>query len=234
VDIFVVAVISQDEEFNPYAPPRAVECHNGNTEVDKPASTSVRRDHLHREAAVRVLGLSCYVFALYAFVEGIVHAPLYLARVIRSSEIGPGMSAHFSRAIWQGIAAYVVAGFALACLAVALGRGLRRLIPLARWGCIAFLTLYVVSYVAAWRLWREDRPVSSVGAALWTIAYGCALALLLSPSTAKLFTPDYREAVSRSPSLKPQLSLGAMIAIGVNLSLFVGGSVLQDIDVAMR
>jgi len=200
-----MAAIPLDEEINPYAPPRAVESREGSTDVDDPLSAAVRRDHLHREAAVQALGLSCYLWGFFMAVGGIVFF------VIGNS------------------VAYVY--FALVWLAVALGRGLRRLMPRARRAFIVVLTLLLLGclfiLVAAV---RQDARLVGVGCALCTIPYGSALGLLLSPSTAQVFTPDYREAVSRSPSLKPRLGFGGMVATGASISLLVVGIVLLFID----
>jgi hypothetical protein len=41
-----------------------------------------------------------------------------------------------------------------------------------------------------------------------------------------MFAPDYREAVSRSPSLKPRPDFGGIVAAGAALNLSVGGIAL--------
>jgi len=220
-----------DEEINPNAPPEAIESREGSTDGDDPLSAAIRGDHLHREAAVRALGLSCYLWGFFNAVAGIASS-LYVMKIFRPSEMDRGLGAGFSQPKIFAIGISVAFYFAFAWLFAAVGRGLRRLSPLARRACIVLLTLLLLqSLIGLVAAWRQYAPLGSVGIALCMIAYGSALGLLLSPSTAEVFAPDYREAVSRSPFLMPRLGFGGMVATAVSLSLFVGGIALIIIAV---
>ena len=212
-----MAVTPPEDEINPYAAPKAIKYPEGSVGSDDPLSVAVRTDHLRQEAAVRALGLSCY---LYGFFWAVLAVPAFLdmTTVSQSSEM------HLS--LWPSLSAIggvVVFMIALLWLIVALGRGLRRLMPCARWSCVVVLMLLLPFYLfAVIGTWRENVPLASVGFALYMVSFGSALWMLLSPSTARIFAPVYRKAVSRSPSLTPRLGIGSMVA----LSLFVGGTAL--------
>jgi len=156
---------------------------------------------------------------------GGIASTLYVTKAFRPSGLGRGLGADFFV-----IGGTVISAFAVAWLALAMGRGLRRLMPRTRTACIILLTLlllyYLIILVATWR----QNPLASVGGALCMIAYGSALGLLLWPSTAAVFAADYRDAVTRSPSLMPRLGFVGMVATGVDLSLFVGGIAIIVID----
>jgi hypothetical protein len=222
--------IPADDEFNPYAPPRSVESREGSTDSDDPRSAAVGRDRLDREAVVRALGLSCYVFGFVMAVVGIVCFPTFVATSVRAYERVPD-PAGFSQLVFRDIGIYTAKILIMAGLAVAVGRGLRGLKPFARRACIVLLMLLLLDYLIILVAdWRQDAPLRSVGIALCMMAFGSALGLLMSRSTAEIFGKDYREAVNRSPSLKPRLGFGGIVATAVRLSLFLGGGAVDFIS----
>jgi len=176
------------EPANPYAPPVAPigEAPAGPV-GDLAGAEATRRKYLNHEANVLSLGSLHYlgaVFLILGFFGG-------LAALVMSLRDGPdGPDRGF---------ATILAAYALTALAnAALGAGLRRFKPWARWAEAGVVGLLLAASVAVPLM----VPLLLVGSVPAWFVLGYALYLMLSRKAAVVFSPEYQEVVARTPQVR--------------------------------
>lgn len=194
------------EDYNPFEAPAATIA--GATPVDL-AGTDVelyRRRYLKHEASVRSVGTLAY---LGSFLAGLVFAACSVALVamIASAET-PHKFPVDPRSLFGGIVAVALIAVVLYG---ALGYGLRRLQPWARWTSAALAGLYLLFIMGgfAWVATADPRLASYATGRSWLpIAIACmVLYLMLSAKGTVVFSADYREVVRQTPHIRSRTSL---------------------------
>src|SRR5262249_11951409 len=112
---------------------------------------------------------------------------------------------------------------------LALGIGLTRLRPWARWAEAALVGLYlalnaVTTFGALFMVGPAAGPVLFGAAITWTIL-GAILWLLLSRKGAVVFSPEYQDVIARTPHIKYKTSFLAKFL----LVLILGGLALAAV-----
>jgi hypothetical protein len=194
-----------EPEFDPYAAPQAPlrwEAAAARSE-DLARDEAIRRAHLSHEASVQSIGGLHYlsvVFCALGFV-------LTLFRILTPSR----QAAPARQGI--GLIAVLVYYLAVTALNLAMGIGLTRLKPWARWTEVVLTSLSLVYFivVGVWLGSTAAAPAGSAGflaviLAVMMIIPGYILYLLLSPKGAVVFSPEYREIIERTPHIKYKTS----------------------------
>lgn len=187
----------------------------GDLLVIGPEVTELRRSLGNRKATVRVIASCLFVLAVLAVLSGLL-APFYARdlRVVQLSRRPIEDSVGDERLrIVLGLApwvVYTIAGPWLLCL---IGRGLRRLLPSARWAALIVLILVCLPSLAAFNeAFRDEEYVAAAARMMILLAPAAAIAVLEAPKTQLVFWPNYRAAVANSPGWKPELSPLAQLA----------------------
>jgi hypothetical protein len=220
-----MARINQDNnEVNPYAPPLSADALKSNIIDENASYATLRKAHLHREAMARAIGRWFYLFALWNFVSTLPEAWMAIKARLWPVDLPELVS------VLYPYTRLIAWGFATTCLYVALGFGVRHLINAARWGGVLVLALYLFTFcLATVGILTEHQLLGAFGAALLSASTGALLGVLLSPSTSAVFTAPYREAVSKTPGLKPRLDTAGTITCGMATAFFIGGIAITQL-----
>ena len=182
---------------NPYAPPLApIGGVPLSTDANLAAAERMRRNYLSHEANLQSIGSLYYLGALLTLVVLVVWAVVFF--IESNGQAGPA-----------GIMAY---GFyaVIGALLLAMGYGLTKLQPWARWTAVVLaglpLTLYglVVLYVLV--LSPTPAIPALFGAVICCLIFGYILYLLLSPKSGVVFTHEYKDVIARTPHIKYKTS----------------------------
>jgi hypothetical protein len=207
------------EPINPYAAPRAeAGAPVADLAGDLAEAEAIRRAHLGHEASVQSIGSLHLLSAFFAAI-GVIGAG---ALLVQTAEEGARLRA---LAMLVGYVASMGVNFAL-------GLGLRRLQPWARWTEAAFTSLgaafsLLVILVALITGMMPLLLIYGVG----LLILGYILYLLLSRKGTVVFSPQYRTIVEKTPHLKYRTSLIlkiglvfliAVVIIAVTSVLYVG------------
>lgn len=201
-----------DPPFNPYVAPVAI------PREDDAEAAALRLPNLSREAAVRLVGSIAYIIAGFTFLgglAGLVTAVYYLG--LLGGRWNPGMAG-------------IPLCFGLGWLPISLvykmlGRNTCQLSPKSRQSMIdiLYIIIAIVAILAVFFGSAAGKPLIAIGLLLIAITPTAALATLHFPRTARLFQPDYREAIALTPSLRPRLSLRARCLLALVLTLSASG-----------
>lgn len=204
--------------FNPYAAPAApIEPPLAPWEDDSEAA-SLRQPNLSREAAVRLVGSIAYVVAGFTFLGGLLGL----------------ITAGYCLGLLGGRWAPGTAGFTLfygltwlfvSLISAVIGRDICQLVSRSRNPMMSLLQTLLILLVTLAVIFGlvGEMPLAAAGLLLTAITPTAALATLHSPRTARLFQPDYREAIALTPSLRPRLSLRTRCLLALVLTLSASG-----------
>jgi hypothetical protein len=203
-----------EHSVNPYAAPEAP---IGEAPAAGPAelaeAEAVRRAHLNHEANIRSVGSLHILGAVLSFFGLVVMAVAWDPA---------GRATAFAMPVFA-----VYLGFFL--INLALGIGLTRLRPWARWLETALIGLYlalnaVTTFGALFMVGPAAGPVLFGATVTWTIL-GAILWLLLSRKGAVVFSPEYQDVIARTPHIKYKTSFLAKFL----LVLILGGLALAAV-----
>ena len=186
--------------------------------ADDPAS--VRLAHLRLESDIKSVGQFCYLVATFGAM-GTLEFSLVAAGVLpyepRLDELAAPYQIRF------GFTAFAALMFLNALGQAALGYGLIRLQAWARWTVVALTGLSLVSGLGlglglcfAYPLW------GLLGLAAGVAVHGLILYPLLTPSSAVVFSREYREIIRATPEIRGRMHLVLKLTIGAILAGVVG------------
>jgi hypothetical protein len=211
---------SEDAGFaneNPYAPPSAslAGAEPLDTDSDLAKAESIRRTFLSHEASVRSVGSLHY---LTAFFTGIVT----IVGIVQSATEGN----RATLAVNVGVTVFYAA---MTILHVALGIGLNRLQPWARWTDVVFDSLALALCLLAsitLLLLSVGQGVGILlpllfGYGFVSLIFAYVLYLLLSRKSSMVFSPEYRAIIERTPYIKYRTSLLVKILLGLLASIIL-------------
>jgi hypothetical protein len=179
---------------NPYAPPEASLSPPPVAGVVLAEAEAIRRAHLNHESNVRSIG------ALHLL--GAVLAGIGLAASVASFEGSMGRASR--------VGAFLTMNVAFLALNAALGIGLIRLQPWARWleaavvGVYLFVQATTTLYLTV-AVGRTATQLLFVSGLMWLIP-ALVLYLMLAPKAAMVFSPEYREVIARTPHIRHRTS----------------------------
>jgi hypothetical protein len=191
---------STDEALDPYAPP-----HAETAEPDGPVSDLDPRRiplaYLDRAHTIKRIGWVNFLLAIIWAPAAIGTSLMSLLMIVRALGLNP-VDYQFPRNMptgieWVALTIFHVGSFALN---VAVGIGLRRLRPWARGVEIAFaivLLLICLTYACDVFVNRKPLALLLMTSVPGIILAGLGLLILLSPTTARIFSPPYRELIQR-------------------------------------
>jgi hypothetical protein len=199
----------QDEK-NPYRAPRA---DTGPAAAGVPDLQEnveeIRKTHLGREASIKSLG------TMHLLAAG-------LEVLLLLGSIAYFFLANFARLDAEGVILIaLIVGYSFsASLNYALGSGLRKLKPWARWTESVFMAigLFVALLLCAIDLITQDYE-ELFGSGLGGLFLAYLLYLLVSPKAAVVFSREYREVIEKTPHLKYRTSVLVKIAAALLLGL---------------
>jgi hypothetical protein len=172
----LAAVDPQNDDTNPYAPPRArFGPPDAASLADALEFERLRMPHLWAESAIRLVSFEC-------FLSGVVILSLFYFYTTDE------------RTVWPVFAAFMIVTFAIPA---ALGAGLWSFRAWARWGTALWLSLGAA--LLGWLTWEELLP-QALAALILPPAF-LTLAFLFSRSAATVCRCSYRIAVKNTPGL---------------------------------
>jgi hypothetical protein len=198
-----------EHQVNPYAAPEAPigEAPPAGP-ADLAAAEAVRRAHLNHEANIKSVG-SLHILGAVLSLLGLAFAALSFFDPVGRA-----------RAVATPFFAVYLAFF---LINLALGIGLTRLRPWARWAETTLVGLYLAlnaltTFGALFMVGPAASPVLFGAAVTWAIL-GAILWLMLSRKGAMVFSPEYQEIIARTPHIKYKTSFLAKFL----LVLILGG-----------
>ncbi|GAC1449202.1 MAG: hypothetical protein NVSMB9_32940 [Isosphaeraceae bacterium] len=192
---------ADDPAINPYAPPDAA---LGEAPVlassELAEAEATRRIDLNPEASVRSLG-SLHLLGAILSLLGLIAVGGFLV-----SQLAGGSATPMSNVFIVVMVLYlaVVGGISLA-----LGLGLRKLQPWARWVDTAFIGLSIAANVVQVVSGsRQGLPMPAILGMLFgsSLIPGYMLYLLLSRKATVIFSPEYREIIRKTPHIQYKTS----------------------------
>jgi hypothetical protein len=188
------------ESFDPYASPGA---ESDGASAPRVASSmdlrSIPLACLDRARTIRRVAWVNFILAIIWAPAAIGTALMSALIVLRAIGVNP-VDYQFPADTPQGISWVALTTFHVGCFAlnIAVGMGLRRLQPWARWAevviallllvvCLAYSAMVILNHQPEEWIWMTSVPgIALAGAGLW---------LLLSPTTASVFSVRYRESI---------------------------------------
>lgn len=205
-----------DDDFNPYAAPKA-RARPEPVGGDLSDAEEIRRAYLKHEASVKSVGalavlgglgvLAMAVFTLL-MVTGALHGP-------RGERMIAPANPDARLGFYVGLGIAVALYFAAAVLFVAAGIGLHMLRSWARWTALA-LDILVLGFLLLVAL--VSAAGGNAGGGLFFLAIFAAIAgyvvyLLASAKTGEICTPEYREVIRLTPHIKYRTSIIVFILL---------------------
>jgi hypothetical protein len=188
------------QPFDPYAPPRAEAGEAGHLadDFDPNHIPLVYLDHAR--AIKRVSWVNFFLAVIWA-PAAIGTFLMSALMILRAVGVNP-VEYQFPKDMPRGIFWIALTAFHVGCLAlnIAVGIGLRRFQPWARWADTAIAMVFIVICLAyagdvlfhqkplAWLLMTSVPGISVAGFVVLT---------LLSPRSTRIFSPNYRELIAR-------------------------------------
>jgi hypothetical protein len=241
------SIWNRDHDF---AAPPELPAQDGDRLTIGPDLVELRRAHGPQEAAVRTVGATFYVMAVMAALFGNPWVLFAILRVtifdrIRDWPGGADWLSSVSRILrWEWVenetlqlffilAPAVVYTVVMPYLFFCIGRGVRRLSPLARTGALLVLGLACLASLMAFLISLQfEAYLGIVGALLTVIAPAVGISLLSATRSRILFSPKYRAVVAAVPGWWPALGFRAQLA-GKGVLILWGLGVLFILGVAM-
>lgn len=191
------------EPLNPYAAPvTEIRLIQSDFDVDNSEAEAVRRLYLGHEAAVKSIGLLHYLGAFIGTIA-VVGTLVVLAASVRGEALSLAL---------VGVATYCV----LTGGNYALGYGLRRLQPWARWTEATFFLFGLLSTFAMMiGMFVMKSAELAIPSIVGITIYSYVLYLLLSPKGAMVFSPGYRAIIEKTPHIKYKTSWIVKLAIAI-------------------
>jgi hypothetical protein len=220
-----------DDDFNPYAAPRAT-TQTGRAAVDGKEAGSIRRELIKREARVKSVGSLMILGGLWSIAKA---AQMFLAaadaialpdEVARSRAIDPALAK-------PGMIATGFIYLVFVTIGLVVGFGVRRLQSWARWTALVLWSLSLAFWLLACVIAALARPF--VGLVMFAILGGISgsiVCLLSSSKSGYLCTPEYRVIIEQTQHVKYRMNpaLRMLLAVvGVLLLLAFIGTVLQAV-----
>ncbi|MBX6313910.1 MAG: hypothetical protein IRY99_13485 [Isosphaeraceae bacterium] len=215
------------EPSNPYAAPsagvgRAIDLEAVGTDAEVEA---VRRAHIGREVAIKVVGVLHYIAAGLGLLIGVIAAGVLLVGVATGFAILNERER--SQPIPFLVSITMIAAFYLPIggINLAIGLGLRRFQPWARWACTALMILCVIVATLVGLLASlSEGPLLGLGVfAIYSLVPTLITLLLAIPGTAMIFSPYYRMIIARTPHIRYKMGPGWRIAILLLVAAALGG-----------
>ena len=204
------------EEFNPYQAPTATLESPSRLELNGDAEI-IRRTYLNHEAAVKSIGSLCYLGALFCGL-GAIFGVLTLSGFVAGVR-PPDAQAMMAMALNLGIL------FVFCLIYSALGFGLNRLQPWARWTTIVLIglaTLYQLGLVIMAVAFNPAVAGMMLGVALLCLIIPTyMLYLLISAKGSMVFSSEYRDVIQATPHVKYKTSLFLKILLVLLLIIVV-------------
>ncbi|MFO0908485.1 MAG: hypothetical protein U0794_09005 [Isosphaeraceae bacterium] len=208
---------------NPFAAPQA---ELGEAppllDTDLARAEAIRREHISHETSIKSIGTLHLLGAFFTLI-GLVGAAFAIVSLLQ----GPG-----SAGLSLTGAAMLVYFAVVSILLIAVGLGLRKLRPWARWVDSGLLTLSMLSNLASVGLSVVTDP-GRLGQAIAIFAGsslipGYMLYLLLSAKGTVVFSREYQEIIARTPHVKMKTSciVKAFLIFLVVVILMAVGSAL--------
>ena len=214
-------------DVNPYAAPEApIGAPLYALDAELAAAEATRRRYLTHETNVKSIGSLYQLVAILLFVALVGGAYMYFAGP--RGEVSPVLQ------VTSGF--YVLMFF----VSVAMGYGLTRLQPWARWTAVALAGILLIFIFGIMLLALVATTLQGAGSALavgalvWSVPgliLGFILYLLLSPKSGVVFSHEYKDVIARTPHIKYKMScivkgflwfLLAFILLGVGAAIFGG------------
>lgn len=201
------------EEVNYYTAPRAEIGGEASLAGDHSEAEAIRRRYLSHEASVRSIGSLHYLGAIF----GVVLLAIFTFMLIEppAGAVG-GPFGSGGIGVLIGIAALFTG------ISFALGRGLSRLQPWARYVDTALIILNLLSnFVQLALLPPAARGAGMIGGAFGMAIPSYILYLLLSSKGSMVFSREYREIVAVTPHIKYKTSLLLKLFLGFFVAVIV-------------
>ena len=202
---------------NPYAAPEAELGGPAAADADEDfaRAEAIRKEYLAHEASIKSLGSLHYLGAFFLGIGGLGA----LGAVMYTLTGRPGNNP-FS-AVLIGVGTFYVA---LAGLNLALGNGLRKLSPWARWTDAVMMGLSFLGSLVGMVGWLVAQVYAPLlGASLGLLFQAYILHILLSKKASVVFSPEYREIVAKTPHLRYKTSLLVKIVLAIFIGLITLG-----------
>jgi hypothetical protein len=200
-------------ENNPYAPPATsiAEEPVDLGAVDLAEAEAIRRAYLNHEASVKSIGSLHFLLVFFAALSVLITAATAF-----SQGIAGNTSAQL--VLIAGSLFYLVLGG----MHLAMGIGLNRLQTWARWTEVALLCfgLMLVSVVIGTAAVMRESETFLLGL-FGAMIPGYMLSLLVSSKSSRVFSPEYRAIIERTPHIKYQMGLLIKIALALFV-MFIG------------
>jgi hypothetical protein len=201
------------DDLNPYAAPRAaIGATASDFGLGDYEAESIRRAHLIHETNIKALGS-------LAILGGIFLTIVTLGAVVNRIWFGLPAARRpipIGTMIFYGL--YGLFG-------IALGVGLRRLQPWARWTLVVLMVFNLISTIAGLTIaFAHNANLATAGplgcATAFVLAFnGFILYLLLAPKATLIFSPQYKEILAKTPHIRYRTSLWIKIAVAVFIVL---------------
>jgi hypothetical protein len=187
------------QPFNPYAAPQAPLDAPAVAVPEHVAAAEVtRRRYLNHETNIKSLGALNVLGGALMLLGGVVVVPMAL---LQTTQLGAAETA-----VVAGVAVfYAIFG----CVSVALGLGLRRLRPWARWTQVVICSislLWTAFVIVAVALSGDNVGPLIAGNLVVALIPGVIFYLLVSRKGSVVFSPDYAEVVALTPHVRYKTS----------------------------
>jgi len=207
------------DESNPYAPPATaidVEPVDLIPAGDLTSAEAVRQAHLRHETSVKSIGRLHY---LGAFI-GLLAA---CGIIITALTFGfPGGAMRRGVMVGTGVFYLATGG-----LQLAIGIGLTRLQPWARWTDVVLTALGLIFYGLGglMNVFVRGQASALVGLFVGSLILGYILYLLLSAKSSTIFSAEYKTIIAQTPHIKYRMSPVLKIFLVLLIVVFVIGIV---------
>ncbi|MBX6313909.1 MAG: hypothetical protein IRY99_13480 [Isosphaeraceae bacterium] len=222
-----VPPLPSDEVFaNPYAAPRADLVATGpELPGDLAAAEAIRREHINHEASVKSVGS---LFFLGAFFLGVASVFLLLmaAGVIKSAN-----NVEQAQGFRIGTGIVGVFYLALTTLYTAVGIGLHRLQPWARWTTVVLMSLGLLGVALnTLLLVLANVLVAAFALVIGGGITGYILYLMVASKSAVVFSPEYKAIIAKTPHIRyrtSKLVIALVLIVVVLIVLAFAGAFLS-------
>jgi hypothetical protein len=189
----------REEPFDPYAPPRSESIQSGRPDSDVDPRR-IPLAYLDRALTIRRIAWANFFLAIIWAPAAIGTSLMTLLMIVRAMGLNP-VDYQFPRNMptgigWLALTAFHVGSFAFN---LAIGISLRRFQPWARWMDVAIAIVVLILCLAyAGDVLVNQKPLSLLlmTSVPGVLVAGFGLLLLLSPTTARVFSSPYRERIA--------------------------------------
>ncbi|MBY0395360.1 MAG: hypothetical protein K2X91_02675, partial [Thermoleophilia bacterium] len=169
----------------------------------------IRRAHLGHESSIRTLG----ALHLIGFGGYLVGLGVLAYQVIRDGKV-PGTPVE--------VAAFLALVTLALSIMLALGLGLRRLRPWARWVEAVLIVVFNVPNLIMVLVGANSVGEGLLVALLGSLIPAYLLYLLLSPKGRMVFSPEYRAIIERTPDVRFRSGCGsALLLLAILLAVII-------------